>query len=100
MKKRFPPRLPLEVSSLIQKTSICYRVRVWCRLEVEMWNHFRRDAYHDIRTADEAARKSNETKEPEVHIMGCFCNIFENDTLIWIIVIILLLSILNCSCCG
>jgi len=44
--------------------------------------------------------KSNEMKEPEVHIMGCFCNIFENDTLIWIIVIILLLSILNCSCCG
>ena len=66
----------------------------------EMWNHLGRDAYHDIRTADEAARKSNETKEPEVHIMGCFCNIFENDTLIWIIVIILLLAILNCSCCG
>ncbi len=32
--------------------------------------------------------------------MGCFCNIFENETLVWIIVIVLLLAILNCSCCG
>ena len=27
--------------------------------------------------------------------MGCFCNLFDNDTFIWIIVIILLLVILN-----
>lgn len=32
--------------------------------------------------------------------MGCLCNFFENDTLAWIIVIVLLLLILNCSCCG
>ncbi len=33
-------------------------------------------------------------------IMGCFCNIFENDTFMWIIILILLIAILNCSCCG
>ena len=31
--------------------------------------------------------------------MGCLCNFFENDTLAWIIVIVLLHLILNCSCC-
>ncbi len=32
--------------------------------------------------------------------MGCLCNLFDNDTIIWIIVIILLLLIFNCTCCG
>lgn len=32
--------------------------------------------------------------------MGCLCNLFDNDTVLWVIVIILLLLILNCTCCG
>lgn len=32
---------------------------------------------------------------PGGFFMGCLCNLFDNDTFIWIIVIILLLVILN-----
>ena len=35
----------------------------------------------------------------EAWISTFLCNFFENDTLAWIIVIVLLLLILNCSCC-
>ncbi|MBQ2545614.1 MAG: hypothetical protein II557_04920 [Clostridia bacterium] len=39
--------------------------------------------------------RSEHRRKARRSIMSCFCNLFDNDTIIWIIVIILLLVLLG-----
>ncbi|MCR4906483.1 MAG: hypothetical protein K6A33_10425 [Clostridiales bacterium] len=39
--------------------------------------------------------RSEHRRKARRFIMSCFCNLFDNDTIIWIIIIILLLVLLG-----